>query len=280
MNKLSIILLIAALLCTTGCFGSGRNYGKNATEAPIKIYIEPTTPAGKQCVMQCKQLKIQQYQLAAQEYAAARQEAYDNCLGYTGRARQTCRNNVSMNDLDKISRDLAKMSADLEYDKCFEECGGTTTYKQKKPKAPKKQSCFSPSSNSKVIKSDGIYVAYANGIVKDTKTGLEWFAGPDKNMDWNEAKAWVENLNIDGGGWRMPTLDELEGIQEKDRGDYKITALLINTTSEYLWVWSGETKDSLKAWLFPFGELTGGRGTSDRDKSDNKRAFAVRCKNH
>jgi len=22
--------------------------------------------------------------------------------------------------------------------------------------------------------------------------------------DWDEAKSWVENLNIDGGGWRMP----------------------------------------------------------------------------
>ena len=32
-------------------------------------------------------------------------------------------------------------------------------------------------STSNVTKRDGIYVAYANGIVKDTKTGLEWKAG-------------------------------------------------------------------------------------------------------
>ena len=36
------------------------------------------------------------------------------------------------------------------------------------------------SSNSDVIKRDGIYVAYVNGIVKVTKMGLEWKVGPDK----------------------------------------------------------------------------------------------------
>jgi len=69
---------------------------------------------------------------------------------------------------------------------------------------PSKPSYSRPSSTSNVIKRDGIYVAYANGIVKDTKTGLEWKVGPDKDMNWNEAKSWVESLNLDGGGWRMP----------------------------------------------------------------------------
>ncbi len=60
------------------------------------------------------------------------------------------------------------------------------------------------SSTSNVIKRDGIYVAYANGIVKDTKTGLEWKAGPDKSMDWNEARSWVQSLNLDGGAGGCP----------------------------------------------------------------------------
>ena len=32
---------------------------------------------------------------------------------------------------------------------------------------------------SDVIGRDGDFVAYANGVVADTKTGLEWLAGPD-----------------------------------------------------------------------------------------------------
>jgi hypothetical protein len=52
----------------------------------------------------------------------------------------------------------------------------------------------------KEVARDGVYVAYANGIVKDTKTGLEWVVGPDKDTNWEEAKSWVQNLNLDGGG--------------------------------------------------------------------------------
>ena len=59
------------------------------------------------------------------------------------------------------------------------------------------------SSTSNVSQRDGIYVAYANGVVKDTNTGLEWKAGPDRDMTWNEARFWVESLNLDGGGWRI-----------------------------------------------------------------------------
>ena len=32
---------------------------------------------------------------------------------------------------------------------------------------------------SEVIGRDGDFVAYANGVVADAKTGLEWLAGPD-----------------------------------------------------------------------------------------------------
>lgn len=76
---------------------------------------------------------------------------------------------------------------------------------------PSKPSYSRPSSTSNVIKRDGIYVAYATGIVKDSNTGLEWKVGPDRDTDWNEARSWVQDLNLDGGGWRMPTMDEVQG---------------------------------------------------------------------
>ena len=130
-----------------------------------------------------------------------------------------------------------------------------------------------PSSTSDVIKRDGIYVAYANGIVKDTNTGLEWKAGPDKDTDWNEAKTWVKSLNLDGGGWRMPSTDELKTLYKKGTGSLNMTPLLKTTG---LMVWSGETKGSSPARLFDFG--FGDGYWSSRDISNLYRAFAVRSR--
>jgi hypothetical protein len=126
------------------------------------------------------------------------------------------------------------------------------------------------------IKRDGVYVAYANGIVKDSSTGLEWKAGPDKDTDWNEARSWVQSLNLDGGGWRMPTIYELAGLYNKGAGDRNMTPLLKTTG---WWVWSGETEGSAGARFFHNG--SGGMawgGRNDRDCSDYGRGFAVRSR--
>ena len=138
---------------------------------------------------------------------------------------------------------------------------------------PSKPSYSRPSSNSNIIKRDGIYVAYANGVVKDTNTGLEWKAGPNKDTDWNEAKSWVQSLNLDGGGWRMPTVGELAGLYKDGAGSRNMTPLLKTTG----WgVWSGETQGSSDARYFHF--YYGNRYWSDRINSNNVRAFAVRSR--
>jgi len=131
----------------------------------------------------------------------------------------------------------------------------------------------SSSSTSNVIKQDGVYVAYANEIVRDTRTGLEWRVGPDKDTTWDEARSWVQSLNLDGGGWRMPTMDELEGLYKEDAGNRNMTPLLKTTG---LWVWTGATKGSSDAWLFYFDD--GGRHWYGRNIYYNGRAFAVRSR--
>ena len=75
------------------------------------------------------------------------------------------------------------------------------------------------------------FLPLTNGIVKDTHTGLEWIAGPDRDTNWNEARSWVQSLNLDGGGWRMPTMDELESLYKKGKGDRNMTPLLSITTT-------------------------------------------------
>jgi len=125
--------------------------------------------------------------------------------------------------------------------------------------------------SSKETGRDGHYIAYDNGVVKDTRNGLEWIAGPDKNTTWNQAKSWVEGLTIDGGGWRMPTRSELKGLYQKGVGLRNMTPLL---TTNGWWVWSGKTRSSSSAWPFYF--TNGYEHWSLRDVSLFPRGFAVR----
>jgi hypothetical protein len=127
------------------------------------------------------------------------------------------------------------------------------------------------SSTPDVLQRDGVYVAYANGVVKDTKTGLEWKTGPDENINWDEAKSWAQDLNLDGGRWRMPTTDELETFYKKGAGTRNMTPLL-KTTGWF--VWSSETEGLSGAKGFDFSR--GGSFRLSRGLSYDARAFAVR----
>ena len=98
--------------------------------------------------------------------------------------------------------------------------------------------------------------------------GLYWQVGPDRDMTWSQAKEWVDGLD---GDWRMPSIDELEGlwdagIDSNNWGPFE--------NSGYC-VWSGDTKDSGSAWGFAFN--WGGREDWFTDvRVPYQRAFAVR----
>jgi len=125
---------------------------------------------------------------------------------------------------------------------------------------------------------DGALIAFADGVVRDTKTGLEWIVGPDNDTTWAEAKSWVEkvkSLDISGGGWRMPTAEELEGLYQHGKGKRNMTPFL--KTSGW-WVWAGQTEGMFSAWGFGFNN--GKKDWNGRFDSDNCRAFAVRSRGH
>ena len=117
----------------------------------------------------------------------------------------------------------------------------------------------------------GVYILFANGIVRDTSTNLEWIAGPDRNITWGEANAWVKRLKVGGGGWRMPTLKELESLYKKGTGPRNMTPFL---KIKGWWVWSGETVGDREARSFSFGH--GFKGWMFRGNSSSERVFAVR----
>ena len=141
---------------------------------------------------------------------------------------------------------------------------------------PKKPKYSPPVQKSGEIDRDGTFIAYANGIVRDTKTGLEWKVGPDRDMDWYKARSWVHSLNLDGGGWRMPTMDELEGLYKKGAGKRNMTALLKTTG----WgVWSGERRGSEdESGVRLFGFILGSRSWYSREDYHSVRGFAVRSR--
>jgi len=109
--------------------------------------------------------------------------------------------------------------------------------------------------HAKEIAREGRFIAYENGPVLDTKTGLLWAAKDDgKGMDEQDAKAYFENYR--GGGytdWRMPTVDELEAIYDhrsQNKQGYHVTKL-IDITGE--WVWCSEGSDSVTIFNFKDG---------------------------
>ncbi|MBF0554951.1 MAG: DUF1566 domain-containing protein [Nitrospirae bacterium] len=99
------------------------------------------------------------------------------------------------------------------------------------------------------------------GILTDTGTGLQWYEGPDKETNWDQANSWVANLTVGGGGWRMPTRAELRGLYAAGM-------------RKRCFVWSGEVNGPFGAWGFGF---TGG-GEYDDTRDSDGRAFAVRSR--
>jgi hypothetical protein len=69
-----------------------------------------------------------------------------------------------------------------------------------------------------------------SGII--SANGLQWRVGPDRDLSWNQAFEWVNSL---GGGWRVPSIGELEGlwnagVNNTDWGPFRNNGFL---------VWSG-----------------------------------------
>ena len=119
------------------------------------------------------------------------------------------------------------------------------------------------------------FVAYSNGKVLDRKTGIEWIAGPDKDTTWYEAYSWVENLTTDGGGWRMPTLEELKILSQNLAGA-KDMATVLNTSG--LFVWSGENHGAEKTFSKKISLFNCSISSTCYDSSKKTRCFAVRSK--
>ncbi len=138
-------------------------------------------------------------------------------------------------------------------------------------------------SGARATARDGSFIAYDNGTVKDTSTGLMWAAKDNgRDINWSNAKSYCENY--EGGGytdWRMPTQDELAGLYDKSitnttsstggcNGGYHLTNL-INLTC--CCPWASEMRGSAAVY-FDFN--LGNRYGLFQSNSNYYRALPVR----
>lgn len=113
-----------------------------------------------------------------------------------------------------------------------------------------------------------------DGVITDSQTNLQWLPGPDRDTNYDQAEQWIAAQTVAGGGWRMPTKEELRALHDGSLvKSYNISPLFGATY--YRWVWAG-ARDSSSAW--PFNFENGYENWLSRDTSGNGRVFAVRSR--
>ena len=118
------------------------------------------------------------------------------------------------------------------------------------------------------------FVADDEGVMYDTETGLEWRAGVGERTTWEEARAWVDGLSTNGGGWRLPTKSELLDLHAGGLRPGNMNAILGVSAS---WVWSAaEPEGSWKSWGLSFSRE--GSMVMNGCNFCDSRAFAVRVR--
>jgi len=141
-----------------------------------------------------------------------------------------------------------------------------------------------PATPAKETARDGRFIAYDNRTVSDTRTNLMWAAKDNgSSINWQDAKKYCENYR--GGGytdWRMPTLDELAELYDKDKTYQSECRVFFSTYAVHLtelirltcsWVWASETRSSAAAYFEFYG---GERLWYNRSGGNVSRALPVR----
>ncbi len=103
---------------------------------------------------------------------------------------------------------------------------------------------------------DGRYTLPSERVVYDTQTGLTWqrAIAPEK-LNWSDAKSYCNALRLAGGGWRLPSKDELFSlVQVKSLGRTIDTVAFPDTPPDWFWTSSPLAGYSSYAWNVYFGD--------------------------
>jgi hypothetical protein len=101
-------------------------------------------------------------------------------------------------------------------------------------------------------------VATKEGVVVDNVTGLEWQAAlEDTKYTWEEAGSYCAALDLDGGGFRLPSRIELLSIVDyTEPGPVIDLKIFRDTPGELFWTASPLVGDPSSAWSVNFGFAT------------------------
>ncbi len=118
----------------------------------------------------------------------------------------------------------------------------------------------------------------SNGVIEDPRTGLEWAPVPMPTVNYEMALAYARSLGLAGGGWRLPTIDELEGLYETGQGGCGLDSAF---GDRYPNAWAANVKHQPDLQVFDF--LQGRVDTRPGDDvapCDNCRVLPVRSPMH
>lgn len=142
------------------------------------------------------------------------------------------------------------------------------------------------SASPPVIKNQARFSVSSCNSIKDSQTGLEWYVGPDRNITWYEAQQWTGGLNTCGGGWRMPSIEEIRTLYNPYLkagtgfyldGKYFPAHIdpVFNAIGGGSWVWSNEKlgEDNARSFNLNQGKAV---AYAPMNTHYSTRAFAVR----
>ena len=116
------------------------------------------------------------------------------------------------------------------------------------------------------VKDDGFYQmgkarSYsrsAAGIVTDLATGLEWqddvdFVQKPNDASGGTAITYCSDLTLDGGGWRLPSIEEMATLVDNGKYNSSVTdGVFQHFSSSYYWSSTTYADDSSSAWFMSF----------------------------
>jgi hypothetical protein len=92
-------------------------------------------------------------------------------------------------------------------------------------------------------------------VVIDQETKLVWQSSPSTSeRNWQDAKEYCNNLSYGSrSDWRLPNIDELMSLTDKDKNNPSIATNKINIKSSWYWTSSTTKWETSDAWFVRFG---------------------------
>ena len=88
-----------------------------------------------------------------------------------------------------------------------------------------------------------------DGVIQDQRTGLEWAPVTLMTINYDGAVTYAKSLRLAGGGWRLPTVDELKDLHVSGQRGCGLDSAFENPRPK---VWSANPKNPSTPWMVRF----------------------------